>query len=350
MGEVIKRQSGGRFIGWYIRYYDGDGRRRIRASKQPTYAEARRMLVQIEAQIARGEAGIVAPKSKITVAELCTRFLDAAHPRAKSQKGYKKAAASDLNRILPLVGALRLDKLRRRDIEQARDALSRHYKPSTVRSALRPLGAALTWAVQQDLIAQSPMYKLIRPRLEYSSERLTTEEASALLEEGKRQAQKSAAAHCLYIGVSLALRFGLRRGEVFGLRWEDVDLPGKRLTVARSFDTLPKNGKSRTLPIPSALLKDLLRWREVCPKSKKVCPLGAHSKHGLAGLLKASSCRPLARGWHGLRHTFASIFVEQGGSLLALKEMLGHSSLAMSLVYSHLLPSALLRDIEKMKL
>ena len=53
---------------------------------------------------------------------------------------------------------------------------------------------------------------------------------------------------------------------------------------------------------------------------------------------------------HGLRHTFASIFVEQGGSILALKEMLGHSSLAMSLVYALLAPSALAGDIEKMKL
>lgn len=127
-------------------------------------------------------------------------------------------------------------------------------------------------------------------------------------------------------------------------------MKGQRLTVARSFDTLPKNGKARTLPIPSALLDDLKRWREVSSKSIKVCPYGAHCKHGLADLLKAAGCKPLARGWHGLRHTFASIFVEQGGSILALKEMLGHSSLAMSLVYSHLAPSALARDIEKMKL
>lgn len=350
MGEVIKRQKDGKFIGWYIRYYDSDGKRKIKASKQPTYNEARRMLLQIEAQIARGESGVPEPQSKITVSELCARFLDAAHPRAKCEKSYRRAASSGLNRILPLIGSLRLDKLRRRDIENVRDKLSQRYKPNTVRSALRPLGAALTWAVQQDLIAQSPMYKIVRPRLEYSCERLSTEEASALLEEGKRQAPKSAAAHSLYIGVSLALRLGLRRGEVFGLRWEDVDLKWKRLTVARSFDSLPKNGKSRTLPIPSALQEDLERWRAICPKSPKVVPIGSNSRTGLAGLLKAARCKPLSRGWHGLRHTFASIFIEQSGSILALKEMLGHSSLAMSLVYSHLAPSALARDIEKMKL
>lgn len=350
MGEVIKRQSRGRFIGWYIRYYDSDGRRRIKASKQATHGEARRMLVQIEARIARGELGVAEPRTKLTVAALCSQFLAAAHPRAKCQVAYRRTAAASLNRILPLLGALDLHKLRRRDIEHARDTLSQRYKPNTVRSALRPLGAALTWAVQQDLIAQSPMYKIVRPRQEYSCERLTTEEASALLKEAKRQAQRSAAAHCLYVGVALALRLGLRRGEVFGLRWEDVDLTGKRLTVARSFDALPKSGKARTLPIPRALAEDLELWREVCPQSVKVCPSGAHSRASLAQLLKDAQCKPLARGWHGLRHTFASIFIEQGGSILALKEMLGHSSLAMSLVYSHLAPSALARDIAKMKL
>ena len=350
MGEVIKRQKDGKFIGWYIRYYDADGKRRIKASKQPTHNEARRMLLQIEAQIARGESGVPEPQSKITVAELCSRFLDVAHPRAKCEKGYRRAASSGLNRILPLIGTLRIDKLRRRDIENARDKLSLRYKPNTVRSAMRPLGAALTWAVQQDLIAQSPMYKIVRPRLEYSHERLTTEEASALLAEAKRQAPNSPRAYSLFIGIALALRLGLRRGEIFGLRWEDVDLKGRRLTVARSFDALPKNGKARTLPIPSALLEDLESWRAAYPKTAKVVPIGTNCRTGLARLLQAAGCKPLSRGWHGLRHTFASIFIEQGGSILALKDMLGHSSLAMSLVYSHLAPSALARDVEKMKL
>ena len=78
--------------------------------------------------------------------------------------------------------------------------------------------------------------------------------------------------------------------------------------------------------------------------------MGTNCRTGLGRLLQAGGCKPLSRGWHGLRHTFASIFIEQGGSILALKDMLGHSSRAMSLVYSHLAASALARDVEKMKL
>jgi hypothetical protein len=53
MGENVKKTKGGKFVGWYLRYVDIDGRRKQRASKQPTYAEAKRMLVEIEARIAR---------------------------------------------------------------------------------------------------------------------------------------------------------------------------------------------------------------------------------------------------------------------------------------------------------
>ncbi len=126
----------------------------------------------------------------------------------------------------------------------------------------------------------------------------------------------------------------------------------KRLTVARSFDSLPKYGKSMTMPIPVALLSELVAWKEVCPPSSRdlVCPIGNCSKDGLARLLKEATCPPLFRGWHALRHTFASVFVEQGGSIVALKESLCHSSIDMSLVYSHLSPDALIADVEKMKL
>ena len=351
MGEVIRRQKNGRFIGWYIRYYDGEGKRCIRASGKPSYAEARKLLVQVEADLARGKA----PEQsvpRITVAELCERFLASAHPLAKCPAQYRRQARAALRWVLPLLGDVPLPKLRRRDLEQARDKLSQRYRPNTVRAALRPLGAALTWAVQQELLSQSPMLKLTMPRREHSTERLSAEDTARLLKEAKRQASRSKLAHSLFIGVSLAVRLGLRRGEVFGLRWQDVDLKGQRLTVARSFEGLPKSGKPRTLPIPPVLAAELTEWKAECPSSPqdRVCPVGNRARDGLGKLLSAAGCPPLSRGWHALRHTFASVFIEQGGSILALKEMLGHSALDMSLVYSHLAPGALAADIAKIKL
>ena len=85
MGEVIRRMKNGKFIGYYLRFYEA-GRRRILASKQSTFAEARRMLQAIEGRLARGLAGLDEPAEKpsITVAELCEKFLaEFGSPRIK---------------------------------------------------------------------------------------------------------------------------------------------------------------------------------------------------------------------------------------------------------------------------
>jgi hypothetical protein len=75
VGEVIRRTKNGKFLGYSLRFYES-GRRRILASKQPTLAEARRMLLAIEARIARGERGIAEKRTeKGTVDELVERFL-----------------------------------------------------------------------------------------------------------------------------------------------------------------------------------------------------------------------------------------------------------------------------------
>ena len=63
----------------------------------------------------------------------------------------------------------------------------------------------------------------------------------------------------------------------------------------------------------------------------------------------AASCKPLSRGWHGLRHTFASQFVMNGGSLVALQKILGHSTVEMTMIYAHLAPDFLGTEMNRIK-
>lgn len=364
MGQVIRKTKDGRFIGWYIRWREA-GRRICIASKQPSAAEARKMLVQIEARVIQGKPGLEtdedfateASDEPLTVAGLCERFLATSHPRAKCPKEYRRKAIEDFKYILPLVGHIELDKLKRRDLEGALDKLSRRYKPNTIRGALRPLAAALTWAVRQELITQSPASRLVLPKLEHSTEHLSDENARKLLAEAERQARtargpvRKLERYSFFVGVSLAVRLGLRRGEVYGLRWQDLDLEKRRLTVARSYEGSTKNGKPRTLPISDELHTILAEWRKLCPiEQTHICGYAVRTRVGLAQLLREAGCPPLQRGWHALRHTFATIWVEQGGSIMTLKEMLGHSSLNMVLIYSHVSPRALAADMAKIKL
>ena len=151
----------------------------------------------------------------------------------------------------------------------------------------------------------------------------------------------------------------VRRGEVFGLRWQDVDLDGARATIARSYRGSPKNGKPRHLPLPSVVTQLLRSWRDECPKTVEglICPvyargwkLSARSKDaGLQALAQAAGVRRFERGWHALRHTFASQFVMNGGSLVALQKILGHSTVEMTMIYAHLAPDFLAGELEKVR-
>jgi integrase len=365
VGDIIRKRKDGKDLGWYIRWVDLDGKRRQRASHQPTYALAKRMLLEIEARVARGQAGMVerAEKPQLTVDELCERWLsEFASPRIKDLPRYRSAAKTSLRRLLPHLGHIQISALTRANIEKARDAVARSYRPNTVRATLRPLGTCLSWAVRQGLLRESPARGIDLPRRELSMEYLEAEEARRLLDESERRARSSKrpAAWSRAVAIALALRTGLRRGEIFGLRWQDLDLDAGRLTVARSYKLLPKSGKPRHLPLPSILASMLRDWRELCPQTPErlVCPVLYDGKwgmssnratHGLAELLSAARCKPLSRGWHGLRHTFASQFIMQGGNILTLQKLLGHADITMTLVYSHLAPDFIAGELERLK-
>jgi integrase len=356
----------------YLRYIDADGRRKQRASHQPTHALARRMLIEIEARVARGAVGIMtdeaartglAAQADLTVAEFCQCFLrDFSTPRIKDLSRYRADARTGLRRILPYLGQVQLSKLTRMELEKTRDALAKSFKPNTVRATLRPLGTALSWAVRKGLIAASPARGIELPQRESAIEYLDRDEVNRLLDEAERRARQTSSARwgSRFVAVALALHTGMRRGEIFGLRWSDIDLDQQRLTVARSYETTPKGGRTRHLRLPSLLLPILAQWRPRCPQTLQgwICPVysqdrwgisGKRTDHGLKILLRGAACKPLRRGWHALRHTFASHFIMQGGHVLSLQKILGHTDIGMTLLYSHLAPDFLNAEMERVR-
>ena len=365
MGDIIRKKKNGRVLGWYIRWVDLDGKRKQRASHQPSYALAKRMLLEIEARVARGKTGLIEPDPQpaLTVAELCERWLtECGSPKVKDLQRYRATAQTSLRRSLPHLGTLPIGSLSRLHIERVRDLLAQRYRPNTVRAALRPLGTCLSWAVRQGLLPSNPTQGVELPRRENSLEYLSQEEARRLLSESERKARSTdePTTFCRAVAIALALRLGLRRGEIFGLRWHDLDLHHGRITVSRSYQLAPKSGKPRHLPLPQSLVPLLTDWQSRCPRTTErlVCPVrnrgiwGMSSRratHGLPQILRAADCPALLRGWHALRHTFASQFVMQGGNILTLQKLLGHADIAMTLIYSHLAPDFIAGELDRLK-
>ena len=357
MGDIVRRGSS-----WYVRYKDADGVRRMRASRQPTRELARRMLVEIEARVARGIVGIpertpAAPR----VAELAERFLtDYSRPRLKNLEHYRRIARIALQRTLPFIGELRVDAVQPVHLDKLRTGLSKTHAAASVRHSLAFLSTMFGWAVKAGVVAGNPLRGIEKPTAAASLEYLSRAEVRALLDVARQRAAAGTAAdRCTYAAIHLVLHIGLRRGELLGLRFQDVDVDLKRLTVARSFSALPKSGKVRHLRLPDLALPVLASWLAEVPRQLGVVfPVlhGPAPRLGSAGdllglpeLLAAAGCRPLLRPWHALRHTFASHFVMSGGNLLVLQQMLGHSEVKQTLQYAHLTPDFLGGEIDKLR-
>lgn len=364
MGDIVRKTRNGAFIGWYVRFVDVDGRRKQRASHQPSKAEARRYLVEIEARVARNKVGIPepgAPPEQRTVTDLIERFLrEFTSPKIKDLVRYRAAVRYSLKPVVQALGKLQAAQLTRAHVERLRDTLLRRLRPNTVRAALRPLSTVLSWAVRQQILTAHPLRGLELPRHEQTLEFLSHAEVRRLLDEAERVARSGAERQwCLFIGIALGLYCGLRRGEIFGLRWQDINLDGRRLTVARNYDRTPKSGKARHLPIASEFLPLLIEWRARCPQTPEqlVCPvcfngrwqMAKKSPAGLLPILETARIARPAAPWHALRHTFASQFIMAGGNILTLQRLLGHADVQTTQVYAHLAPDFIAGEVERLK-
>jgi integrase len=157
--------------------------------------------------------------------------------------------------------------------------------------------------------------------------------------------------------VELAITTGIRSGEVRGLRWDSIDLEGKRLFVERAAsrrrddDRTKTENALRTVPLPAYLVPELKRWKLACPITAAglVFP-GEPNDKGERGAIDADKLlrhvlrRALAKAglpplrFHDLRHLAGSFMHEAGVPLKRAQELLGHASERTTLaIYTHTL-------------
>ena len=143
--------------------------------------------------------------------------------------------------------------------------------------------------------------------------------------------------------VLLSMNTGLRRGELLKLHWSSIDFGRRWLTVEG------KNAKTRQtrhVPLNDEAMSLLIRWQEQSGDGERVFAIATDFKTAWAKLLKRAQITRFR--WHDLRHHFASRLVQQGVPLNTVRDLLSHSSVAMSLRYAHLAPDQRREAVSKL--
>lgn len=243
--------------------------------------------------------------------------------------------------LIPFFGNRRLDEVTAKDVEAFKgEKRASGLGPKTVNNMLTVLRKLLATAIDWEVIEKIPRIR----RLNVAPAKfdwLTREEANRFLR--AIDAHYPAWRPLFW----LALRTGLRRGELFALKWEDIDLTARTVTVRHSVFRgrlyAPKGGKARTVPLTRDVT-EVLRQAQGSERDAFLFPakdgkLSRHQGHAdrpLKGALKRAGLRPIR--FHDLRHSFASQLASAGRSLKEVQELLGHESIAVTMRYAHLAP------------
>lgn len=260
--------------------------------------------------------------------------------------------------LTPLIGRIKLASLAPRDVQLMVSQLRQTAAPASVIKIHGVLRNALSDAERMDLVPRN-VAKAVRsaklPRTERRA--LTPDEALTLL--GQLQGD-----HLEFVFI-VALSTGLRRGEVLGLRWQDVDLPGRALFVRQTVQRVhgelqlfpPKTHRStRPIPLSEVTLSALLAQRARQIEDRLLVGV-AWEDHGLVfashlgtpleprnvnrrfGTARAAAGLEWVR-LHDLRHAFATFLLDQGEELRTVMDLLGHSTIRLTAdTYGHVLPS-----------
>ena len=310
---------------WYI-YYRVDGIRIRKAVKNAqSRADALKVLQLEVADAFRDQHGLKKPEKAKTFKEFADQYYESyAKINKKSfisdyymlEQLKKKWGAYDIRQINPLL----IEGFRK-------DLLERGRKRSTTNRYLALLGKMMNLAIDWGLLTQNPVsrVKFFSEKANFRETILSLEEEDALLKKCPKR---------LLPIVQVALNTGMRRGEILGLRWSQLDLAARTIKLSQT-----KSGKPRIIPI-NAFLFDILTGQEKKTGYSDFVFLNRATHKPFQDVKRAFNTAATNAGieglrFHDLRHTFASRLVAAGVDLITVKDLLGHHSVKVTERYTH---------------
>ncbi|CAN5246739.1 site-specific integrase [soil metagenome] len=355
-GSIFQRKSDGLWVA-SITWRDANGKVHRPRRYRKTRVLAKEALKELERE---AEHGVQLATKSLTLAVYLERWLSASvqpSVRVKTFMGYRSIVDF---RIVPHIGNLKLKQVTPAVIQGLyADLAANGLAPRSVIHTHRCLRRAMQQALKWGMIVRNPCDVVDVPRAPRAEMQvLERDQVDTLL-----RATADNRYHALY---TVAVMAGLRLGELLGLKWTDIDFDGGRLMVRRACQFQSGNGLVLTEP------KTSKSRRTVHLSQRAVFALKEHRKRQLqerlmlgsewadldlvfpnhtGGLLNPGNASnafkaalvkhglPAVR-FHDLRHTAATLLLSAGTHPKIVSEMLGHSSIALTLdTYSHVIPA-----------
>jgi integrase len=295
--------------------------------------------------------------SKRTVQSFITDWLEVHIKPNKSPSTFRGYEQHARTHIYPVIGRKSLELLTGRDVQACLNAAAaKNLSPTTVKNLNQTLKSALTTAQKWGYISSNAAKNATPPKqIKFDARPLTLDEANQLL--------KSVDGHRYEALTSVGISLGLRRGEIAGLRWENINWATGVLRITHSLQRIKSRGmvlrelKSETshreISMPQFCL-DALRKRQLVQEQEKIDAGIKWKDTGFVfterggGVIQTEKVTTEHRAalklaklhhvrFHDLRHTAATLLLSKGVPMKMIQAILGHSSFQFTMsVYGHL--------------
>ncbi len=342
-GSIYKRKKDGLWCAQYtVDTADGGTKRKY------VYGKKKKDVAEKLAQAAKDKADGLLDAGNLTVAGFLDSWMESEKESVRESTHARRETIIRLH-VRPYIGSVRLDKLNAMHVQRlyARK-LGEGLSPGTVRLIHANLSKAMQKAVRWRLVGVNVVRAATAPKN-------TTEEVNPLTREEVSRLLEAARGDRFELMYVLAVSCGLRRGEIMGLRYEDMDSQRGTLQVRRSLSNgkirLPKTSKSRrSIKLPRIALAALKRHRT---KQTVFSPWVFCTHKGepirSQGLMweawadiRTKARLPEGTHLHQLRHTCATLLLQENVHPKLVSSLLGHSQIGQTLnTYSHVLDNML---------
>jgi len=355
-GENIYKRKDGRFEGRYIKCYDENGKPKYSSVYGKTKKEVREKLIFKNKEI-KTEKPIIS--SSMRLGDWISKWILTQRQIKDSTKVMYNSHIK--NHIQGSIGNIMLKNLTEDIIQNFIDDETEKYAPKTVHSIFSMLKLSLEAAHKKQFVGT--VYVGIRlPKVRQKTVRVLTKQEQKRLDDAILNSNNR-----YDIGILVCLYTGIRIGELCALKWTDINFKNKTLTVDKTvqrvkndnnedkkktkikFDEPKSLSSVRTIPMPQFLVNELKKYRRedgYILRDNGCFTDTRNISRRFKKLLEQAEIDDL--NFHILRHSFATRALELGFDAKTLSEILGHSSVTITLnLYAHSLPEHKRKEMEK---